>query len=366
MQRSLRSWYVPVVLGVSSALGQSAGEIADRLRSMQVTDPVNDARLRGHEFHYEYETFIDMSDARLAYLERETAGKPDHPLRHDLEVTRRARTHGGLWQSTTIYLYGPNSWRFCLDDRDGRGTFLDAVEHHRLSWQLNPRLLAITDPTNPRGSFRPASMKETWARELRFVFGAGLGPCVLSEKHPNRVTRGTFEIHLDIGGGMIVRALGELQHDETVVVRETRVIECPMAPDFVGERRAFAGGTTFQSCGLFGYTRVERSRTPGQPDARLVNFAVAPISHPAEDVLALPTPGREDPIRGPVSQVRVIDERGDSIKTRSFDDARTSRVLPQHPGESPRRDGGFPGWVVWMVLPGIGLVMWIVVRKVRA
>ena len=137
--------------GAPSAVGQTAAEVERWFRQELARAATPLAGLKNIQLTYRVEKPSELTAAELAEVQREIAGKPDHPKRMIAERSERRLRDGDETERYTLYLRSPDEWRV---GHDYLGTkYFDCAAVPGLVWGFSNGQLTLLDPA---GGFPPA------------------------------------------------------------------------------------------------------------------------------------------------------------------------------------------------------------------
>ncbi len=123
----------------------------------------------------EYDTvqFSTVSQAQIEAWRNEVENKPDHPLRHQLELESRRLQRGGDIQHWSI-VRGELGWRHSRHTDDG--FYADTGKHGSRMWLLSPsQLVDSSGAAEPGGPHDLSNMATTASADLMLLLYGGLG-----------------------------------------------------------------------------------------------------------------------------------------------------------------------------------------------
>lgn len=104
-------------------------------------------------------TYANGTQADLAALEAEVAGRRDHPRWHEFSELSRRLANGGDVKTTRVWVFGRNAWRVSTDS-----PYLSEAEAWRDSaldggdaWRLTPQTLVLMVPGSTETGYDPST-----------------------------------------------------------------------------------------------------------------------------------------------------------------------------------------------------------------
>jgi len=308
------------------------------------------------EIVYQRRLYPATSAAQVAALEREVAGKPDHPLHGQLETAKR-RLEKPDEIVVHVHWESPVSWRLSTTYKyeDKELPYADFAVTADGAWALTAQQLTIVDPKSfpPNQDYLSLVTEfETVAQDILFGglslpkrLGLTRGPVVMNGdkwectfSNPDRTYtfRGTW--------------------DETAArgfVTSYRLVRGP-DPAFVGTERVMSGWARHGD--LWIAADAIEHRPDGRPTASTKFVSIRPLTKSDfQTATATPKVDGADVLRGPVTVARVYDLRPGRMEASFPTDPERAPVSLEEPGEttSLRRAGWVTAGVLVLVFAGL-------------
>jgi len=344
--------------GAPSAVGQTAAEVERWFRQELARAATPLAGLKNIQLTYRVEKPSELTAAELAEVQREIAGKPDHPKRMIAERSERRLRDGDETERYTLYLRSPDEWRV---GHDYLGTkYFDCAAVPGLVWGFSNGQLTLLDPA---GGFPPArDYRELGITPKNDVARLRFGGLDLAHRWGLQITsaspqdgRWRLLASNDVGVELefIVEWPAEVGRG---FVRSVRPIK--LSPNNGAVSNSEFDGWTFRR-ELGDWTAEKEHRTL---NGRRLSATVLESVHVITDaqvteLLAPPAINGTDPVRGPVTVSSVFDYRPAEQKMTVIRDGSTlvEPLRAQGPGGPDSRYVSWLGWGVLAVLVALFL-----------
>jgi hypothetical protein len=337
------AWLVGIAQAAASATDAARVE---KWRDAAWRDSTRLPSLRGgFACHIEY--LLVPPDDELNQLRAEVPGKPEHPRKAELEQFEERLRGTPTIQRFVVYSAGDDRWRCCLDLG---GVWIDSAVNRGLGWTLSRDDLNIFSLADDRQEGRdPRSERNLFATPLSRLMDGGFGECARGGLLPGpmevRGDRWTFRAAtppLSEGAAPAFQVVFSGRWDEGLergFVDELNMMMEPIYRDGFGSSIRFANWQVDPELGVWIAGSVESRFPDGRLDARYVFDGAAAIGEGGIDaILALPTPGSVDPVRGPATFRSIFDHRDASVKILRDGVPVPAGTINPAPGASSTRD----------------------------
>jgi hypothetical protein len=259
----------------------------------------------------------------LASLRRETAGRPDHPGRFDVEACDRYLRDGPSLEEAVVWSAEPTRWRYSIFHVRPVFSFayFDAAKTGETLWSLTAERLTVYDDKHPAP---PGRAVDHVASSIKAEIGSFVHGPLWMFYEPAMLAKPSVRIDDD---GWEVAATSE----SGVSARAAGSWDAALARGFVDSveySTPGAGGETFRCTstgwhadevlGTWVAERVENHyQRPIGKKVLILNSVIRCDDKRLEAALAVPDLSRPDPIRGPLTITRVDDFRGRGVAPQS-------------------------------------------------
>lgn len=332
--------------------------------------------LRGKVISYRLHYGFVPTAAEVEQIRRQVEGKPDHPLRHELERMERRLRDGQDRKVVRCVRFDATRWRIATEELSLGQTIDDAADGN-LNWALSsvPGQLLIADKDSPEGFS---------SRFMLFDVGPGVRLSTLifsgahcwgawSRRHVSQTIEGdrwtaaiaTFSPE----GERSSEYVFEGRYDEgkgVPIVIKRRPSDAFAPGDDFKDVIEFSGHQWNEPLRRFVPSTVVIHNDPTEGGLRIEFLGATEISEREfSELTKPPVPGREDPWRQGVVIKTVLDTRP-SVGRYEAVDAGGGRSLISRLSAPPEEDQTSWRWAGWAALSAVFTVFVVLVWRRRS
>jgi len=344
--------------------------LEEEMQAAQEYPPIDGLSI---EFHLEIHA--PMDPAELARKRKLIEGKPDHPLRWEVEQAARYAEYGAEIVRMRVWSNGEGRFRYNHDwDPVEIEPFADIVRTSSQEWTLGQTQFQLYDPPKPASSQSSFDAMEHggFARRIKLLMYGGLNEISVAPVTTDAIhlMGDTFEATMGSDPGASARVRGYWSADDGRWFIRDFMYLTSGNPDSIGQLNTFSDWTFEPLLGAWIAHRREKNNTKGELIQLTVFDAVRPLeSGEFERVTKAPWFGGHDAIRGDITAEDAWDHRGGQMQYlqpvagNSVNRQRIANAPPLPPPATPARS--VRKWQIlgWSVAGGF-LVLVVILRFV--
>jgi hypothetical protein len=304
--------------------------------------------------HVQYHDLLypSMTDEGLRAAQSAIEGKPDHPLRYQVEPELRRRSKGPDRVDFEIWFQRSGTWRYNLTDH-AQNLYVDQAATPSEAWSLMPMTLAVVEigPNAPPNRNYAGSESSLSQAISEFVWAKlGMGKAIGAVPQGATVTQSGWTATAVAPTGYSWRGTGRLSDDAgRLLLEKGEILQAPNFPDEVGKTVSFLEWKLVESIGHWMCHRIEDRTADGRlVKVRILDSAKALDTSRIAELTRVPPVDGADIIRGKTTFASLLDYRRDAEKMTTFtpQGAVETPIPPSELGHANSEQLRTTGWVV--------------------